>query len=283
MNLVALKTFLAIVETGNLVRASERLNVTQSTVTARLKALEGELGQILLHRQKTGVALTSSGIKFKRYAEAMTDLWHLARQETSLPEGIEAACNLGCHMDLWPGLGRRVFDEIHLGHPRTALSGWPGEQVQLDQWLGTGLVDAALTYRPTAHANQTARNLRAERLVLVSTRPDSPLRFDPGYVYVDAGEDFGRRHAAAYADAGVAKISFGSAVWALDFLLDHGGSAYLPERLAEPHRAQGRLHLLPDAPVFTRNIYLITNDAAAAAWPWLPALVERVSGSDQDA
>lgn len=277
MNLTALQTFLTIVETGSLVRASERLNVTQSTVTARLKALEDQLGQTLLLRQKSGAELTSSGFKFKRYAEAMTELWRQARQETSLPDGIEAVCKIGCHMDLWPILGRRFFGEIHHGHPETALSAWPGEQADLDRWLGTGLIDAALTYQPTAHENQTIHTLRTEPLVLVSTRPGSPMRFDPGYVYVDAGEEFGRRHAAAYADADTAKVSFGCAVWALDHLMEHGGSAYLPKSLAAPHLATGALHEVSGAPVFGRTAYLITNDAAAESWPWLPALVERLS------
>lgn len=277
MNLTALRTFLSIVETGSLVRASEQLHVTQSTVTARLKGLEDDLGQTLMYRQKSGVSLTSSGYKFKRYAEAMTELWRQARQETSLPEGIEAVCNMGCHMDLWPVLGRQFFGEIHRGQQATALAAWPGEQAEIDQWLGTGLIDAALTFRPTVHENQTIHGLRAEPLVLVSTRPDSPMRFDPGYVYVDAGEDFGRRHAAAYANADTTKMSFGCAVWALDHLLDHGGSAYLPERLAEPYRAAGRLHPVPGAPVFSRTAYLIVNDTAAASWSWLPELIERFS------
>lgn len=277
MNLVALQTFLAIVESGSLVRASERLNVTQSTVTARLKGLESDLGQVLLLRQKSGVELTPSGFKFKRYAELMTELWRQARQETSLPAGIEAVCNIGCHMDLWPVLGRRLFDKIHRDYPTTALSAWPGNQDDVDQWLGNGLVDAALTYRPTAQENQTTHTLAAERLVLVSTRPGSPMRFDPAYVYVDAGEDFRRRHARAYADADTAKVSFGCAVWALDHVLDHGGSAYLPERLAEPHRTTGTLHPVPGAPIFTRRSYLITNNASATKWSWLPAMVKKLS------
>lgn len=277
MNLAGLQTFLAIVETGSLVRASERLNVTQSTVTARLKSLEQDLGQTLLHRQKSGAELTSSGLKFKRYAEVMTELWRQARQETSLPDGIEAVCNIGCHIDLWPRLGRDLFDHIHQSQPNMALSAWPGEQADLDQWLGTGLVDAALTYRPSAHENQTIHALPGEQLILVSTRPDSPMRFDPGYVYVNAGEDFARRHAAAYSDAATATVSFGCAVWALDHLLEHGGSAYLPKRLAEPHLSAGVFFPIADAPMFSRNVYLIINDTAAAGWPWLPAMVARLS------
>jgi hypothetical protein len=72
-------------------------------------------------------------------------------------------------------------------------------------------------------------------------------------------------------------------MWALDYLLDHGGSAYLPQRLAALHLAAGRLHRLPEGPEFTRNTYLITNDAAATGWPWLPALVgDLARGMDVD-
>ncbi len=281
MNLTVLQTFLAIVETGSLVRASERLNVTQSTVTARLKALEDELGQTLVHRQKSGASLTSSGRKFKRSADAILELWQQARQETSLPDGIEAVCRIGCHMDLWPQLGRKLFGTLYREQPSLGLSAWPGEQVELDRWLGTGLVDAALTYQPAAHDNQTVHALAPEQLVLVSDRADSPMRFDPAYVYVDAGEDFGRRHAAAYADADTAKVTFGCAVWALDHLLEYEGSAYLPEGLAAPYVESGRLHQVPGAPVFSRATYLTTNELAGLDWSWLLELVERLGAPSQ--
>ncbi len=88
---------------------------------------------------------------------------------------------------------------------------------------------------------------------------------------LDAGEDFGRRHAAAYADAGIAKVSFGCSIWAIDFLMDRGGSAYLPERIAAAHCNSGQLHRV-DAPIFTRSTYLVTNDQAAQAWSWLAEL-----------
>ncbi len=279
MNLTTLRTFLAIVESGSLVRASERLHVTQSTVTARLQGLEEDLGQVLLHRQKSGVQLTAAGARFKRYAEAMTELWRQARQETSLPAGMEALCNIGCDLDLWPGLGRRLVGEIRRAHPSTALSAWPGDQAAIDRWFDTGLIDMALAWNPSRRDGHTAVALREDRLVLVSTRPDSPLRFDPGYVYVDAGAEFGRRHAEAYADADIARVSFGCAVWALDHLLAAGGSAYLPERIAGTHLAAGALYRVAGAPAFGRRVYLVTRDAAMADTPWMPALVHRVSAA----
>ena len=274
MNLASLKTFLAILETGSLARASARLHVGQSTVTARLQRLEQEIGQSLFHRSKSGVMLTASGLKFKRYAEAMTDLWQQARQEASMPAGISAVFNLGCDHDLWSVFGLRLLGRIHREQPQTALSAWPGKHDELDQWLATGLVDAALTHLPILRDGITQHELYDENLVLVSTEPDSPIRFDPGYIYVDAGGDFGRRHAAAYADAGIARVSFGCSSWALDFLLDRGGSAYLPETIAEPWCDTGQLFRLPQAPTFSRKTYLVTSDAVAGSWPWLAPIVE---------
>ena len=273
MNLAGLTTFLAIVDSGSLVRAAERLNVTQSTVTARLKGLEEELGQQLVLRQKTGVVLTPSGANFKRYAQTMVDLWRQARQETSLPDGIEAVCNLGCHMDLWPGLGRALVATIREERETVGLRARPGDEGQLEQWLGAGLADAILTYRPSSRDGQSNHLLYEERLIVVSSREDGPLRSEPRYIYFDAGEEFGRRHTEAYVDAGIAKVSFPSAVWALEHLLDRGGSAYLPERLVAPCLKERRLYRLKDAPVFSRSVYLVSNDASMDNWPWLPETV----------
>ena len=86
MNLNEVRTFLEVIETGSLVAASQRLHVTQSTVTARISALEEEVGQKLIHRYKSGAELTSAGFKFRRYAEVMVQLWRQARYEVSLPE-----------------------------------------------------------------------------------------------------------------------------------------------------------------------------------------------------
>ena len=148
MNLEELKTFLAVVEAGSLIAASRRLNVTQSTVTARINALEDEIGQKLLHRHKSGAELTSPGFKFKRYAELMVQLWRQARYEVSLPKGFVGVCNLGLDFDLWDDAGRIFLDFVRGEAPGVALAVWPGEQRQLDRWLSIGLIDVALCYAP---------------------------------------------------------------------------------------------------------------------------------------
>ena len=275
MNIVSLQTFVSIVETGSLVRASEQLHVTQSTVTSRLHTLEQELGATLLHRQKSGVTLTASGTKLLGYAEIMIGLWRQARQETAQPEGTESVCNFGCDPDLWPALGKQIFDDVNGGNPRMALSVWPGDQAELYRKLSAGLLDVALTYRLAAPGNQTVYRLPPDDLVLYATEPDRPIRFDPGYIYVDLGAEFLTKHALAFSDAGTARVTFGSAIWALNYMLEKGGTAYLPRRLAWPHLQAGRLFEMLDAPAFTRNIFLIVNPNAASRWAWMPGLVTK--------
>ena len=275
MNIVGLQTFVSIVENGSLVRASEQLNVTQSTVTARLRTLEQELGATLLHRQKSGVTLTASGTKLLGYAEIMIGLWRQARQETAPPAGTESVCNFGCDPDLWPDLGKKIFDDVNGSNPRMALSVWPGDQSELYRKLSAGLLDVALTYRLAAPGDQTVYRLPPDDLVLYATEPDRPMRFDPGYIYVDLGAEFLTKHALAFSDAGTARVTFGSAIWALNYMLERGGAAYLPQRLALPYLQAGRLFATPGAPAFQRNIFLIVNPVAASKWAWMPGLVAK--------
>lgn len=272
MNLTSLETFLAIVETGSLVRAAERLHVSQSTVTTRLQTLEQNLGTTLVHRQKSGVELTEAGRRFRHHAIVMVELWSQATQDIALPDTVDVVCSIGCHPDLWAGPGRRLFDRVRSAHPEAALTVLPGDQTEIERLLRGSLVDLAITYDVSVHHNQTVHSLPSETLTLVSDRVGTPMRFDPKYLYVEGGEDFRRRHAAAYSDAGTARLSFGSAAWALDEVLANGGSAYLPTRLTARHLADGRLYPVADAPSFTRNVYLVLSERAGT-WPWLHPIV----------
>lgn len=282
MNLASIQTFVAIVETGSLVRASQRLNVTQSTVTVRLRGLEEDLGERLLVRDRAGASMTSAGRRFLRYAEGMIDLWRQAREDVSLPGEVDAVCSLACQIDLWPTLGRSLFRVLWQEYPTVATSAWHGNTPEIEEWLSTGLSNAALTYQPFEREGLSPHRLPDETLILVSNHPKASMQSAPGYVYVDAGEEFGRRHAAAFTNAGRAKSTFGAAVWALDHLLSNGGSAYVPERLVAPSLADGRLHLVRDAPRFTRAVYLVTRDSEAEKWPWLEDVIAWVFAGAPD-
>ncbi|MGI9351013.1 MAG: LysR family transcriptional regulator [Rhizobiaceae bacterium] len=268
MQLTELQTFLAIIDTGSLVKASKQLNVTQSTVTARLKSLEDELGQTLIIRQKSGASLTGAGERLRRYAGTISDLWRQARQEISLPDTMSVVCNICCHADLWPKLGSDLFEYIRKNYPQVAISIWLGSEAEMARWLNDGLSDVSLTFSPSASQTQVSQSITTDKLVLVSTSSDFPVKHDPGYVFVEAGEEFGMAHAVAYADAGSSRISFGNAQLGLEYIVRQGGSAYLPERLTSSHLEAGKLYRNADAPEFEREVFMLANRAAISSWPW---------------
>ncbi len=276
MNITSLQTFLAIVDTGSLVRASAKMNVTQSTVTARLKTLEEELGQVLLNRQKSGTTLTPAGTKLLRYARVMTGIWRQAKHATALPAGLDSICTFGCDRELWHGPGRAFFNRLISDHPEMAVSVHQGSFRDLGTWLDEGMVDVILTYDSGGRGNQTVYPLPPEELVLYSNRPDTPIDADPLYIFVDHGAEYRRQHDETYHNAGVERISFDSSWWALQCMLDRGGSAYLPRALAQPYVDDGKIYVLDIAPVFTRKKNLIVNDMASKNWIWFQPLVNEL-------
>lgn len=74
-NLTDLKYFLEVAKTGNITRASERLGVTQPSITLALKRLEEKTGIILLERSRKGTSLTRHGEGLFKIGERMIQEW----------------------------------------------------------------------------------------------------------------------------------------------------------------------------------------------------------------
>ncbi len=61
MNLAQLRYFKVLAEVGNFTKASERLFITQPTLSIQIKELEKEVGATFFERSKKGVTLTKEG------------------------------------------------------------------------------------------------------------------------------------------------------------------------------------------------------------------------------
>jgi DNA-binding transcriptional LysR family regulator len=95
------RTFLEIVNSGNFSRGAERLNVGQTTVSARIRLLEERLGRPLFVRNKAGATLTPEGEQFLRHAPSFVQLWERARQKVAVPPGRQAVLAFGGELSLW--------------------------------------------------------------------------------------------------------------------------------------------------------------------------------------
>lgn len=72
ITLKQLDYFMATAERGQVSHAAVELNISQSAVTAAIKALEAELGVKLFDRTHSGVRLTMEGTRFLEHARVIT-------------------------------------------------------------------------------------------------------------------------------------------------------------------------------------------------------------------
>jgi DNA-binding transcriptional LysR family regulator len=100
MELYQLRSFLEIVATKNLTRASANLNISQSALSSQVKLLEEELGIKLFSRSARGMELTSHGRILSSYAEdvvrAATTMQDKAHEITGRNIGT---CRIGLNTD----------------------------------------------------------------------------------------------------------------------------------------------------------------------------------------
>src|SRR5215207_9086071 len=75
-----LRLVVAITDEGNLTRAGERLNLTQSALSHQLKQIESSLGVLLFTRTKKRLVLTEAGEELVRRARCiLTEIADLER------------------------------------------------------------------------------------------------------------------------------------------------------------------------------------------------------------
>ena len=100
MDAADLKVFEAVARTGGMNRAAAELHTVQSNVTARVRALEVELGCPLFERHSRGVALTSAGQRLLPYARRVAELFGTDHHEIVVqPDVVALLPKLLWHMD----------------------------------------------------------------------------------------------------------------------------------------------------------------------------------------
>lgn len=262
MDIELARTFLEIVSTGSFIKASERLNVAQTTVSARIRLLEQQLGRPLFVRNKSGATLTPAGEQFLRYAPTFVQLWQRARYQVAVPAGHRAVLTVGSEVSLWQPLlldwvlwmrtsMRDIALRVHVDVPQDLIN-----------HVATGLVDIAIMYAPQHRPGLQIDLLMEEELALATTDPEGSQVLD--YVHVDWGPDFQLHHGVSFPETTPALFA-NLGPLALSYVLAVGGSGYFRMQAIRPHLEAGRLHLVPGAPKFSYPVYAVQSATADTA------------------
>jgi DNA-binding transcriptional LysR family regulator len=91
-DLVALRSFIAVIESGSFVRAAEQLEASTAAISRRISALEQTLGSQLISRTTRRIALTEAGSRF--YADVLNVFQLLGEAEERVRIGREKIAGL---------------------------------------------------------------------------------------------------------------------------------------------------------------------------------------------
>ncbi len=256
MDIDQARTFLAITAHGSFLAAAGQLHLTQSTVSARIQRLEEELGARLFVRNRSGASLTTAGRRFLEHAKRLVLTEEQARHEVGLPSRYRATIRIGGRIALWDeflprwvGWMRRVAKDI-------AIRSEIGFEEDLMRGLIEGMLDIGLMYTPSHSPGLIVEHLFDETLVLVSSRQDDTGPGDD-YVYVDWGPGFYAQHAQSYPDLERPPQIVNIGWLGVQLILCNGGSCFLPERMAAPLIASGRLYRVKESPEYIHPAYMV--------------------------
>ncbi|MDQ3589488.1 MAG: LysR family transcriptional regulator [Actinomycetota bacterium] len=187
-----LECFLAVARLGNMSRAAEEMFLTQPTLTARLKALEEEVGDQLFVRTSRGMRLTEAGKVFVPYAERCVGSFEEGRRHLAeLREASGGRLVLGAS----PGVGTYalpgLLERFAAAYPKVSVSVRTGHSEDILEMTLREEVQLGLT-RAMRHPEIESLHLYEDELVLV----------------VDPGHRFTKRGSADLAEIGEEQLIF---------------------------------------------------------------------------
>ena len=257
MKIELLKTFLEVTRTLHFRIASENLFITQSAVSARIKLLEDDLGVLLFDRSQKHLQITPEGNRLIKHANELLFMWEKTKQDVGLTDSGAQQLVIGSVMSIWDIVLQDWLKKIHRNLEDVSLLTKTYSQLELRKSLLTRLIDVAFLFEPPYVEDLITEKVATVPLHLVTTEPDDinkTFSLD-SHIIVDYGESVNAQHLREFQYAPPAKHYMSQPRIALDFLLDAGGSAYLPRQMTFEYIESNKLFVVEKAPVYSREIF----------------------------
>jgi DNA-binding transcriptional LysR family regulator len=287
MDAADLKLFEAVARLGAMNRAAAELHTVQSNVTARIRALEDELGVPLFERSSTGVSLTDAGRRLLPYAMQMQSLLNDARRavaEDGTPKGalVIGSLETTAALRLSPLLADYVaaFPDVDLVL-RTATS------AELVQDVLARRLEGAFVCGPVDHPELEWHHVVREELVVLTapavTNLDELFK-NPALklIVLRAGCSYRQRFEEILARRGVVGLrwlEFGTIESIVSCVAAGLGVTLLPKALVGTVWRDGRVavHALPSSESAVETLFIRRRDGFVSSA--LAAFLVRAQGT----
>ncbi|MBE36220.1 MAG: hypothetical protein CMI16_11830 [Opitutaceae bacterium] len=167
MELYQLRSFVTVSETENFTRASERLNITQPTLSQQIINLEKDIGQKLFHRLGRRSVLTEPGQVFLVRARRILLEADSATKELRDHPGLDRLITVGAIPSIAPYILPPLIAQARIDYPHLQIHAREDFRAELVQGVMDGGLDLAIVSMPVKATSIAIETLTREPLLLV--------------------------------------------------------------------------------------------------------------------
>lgn len=260
MNPELLDTFLDLHESRSFNRSAERLGVSQSTVSARIGALEAALGERLFERSRGGTKPTAAGERFASHARGLRHGWAEAKRAVARAGERAGTLRIGLQADLAGGAIAAWVGAIRAAFPASGLYVEPDFSPQMAADVLSGELDLAVLFTPRPMPDLHYEAVGEARYLMVSTHARSLAEVDPARtVRANYAPAFNATHRELYPALEAAPVGSGQNAAVAALIVALGGSGYVLAETAAELAAAGVARSVAGAEPIAQPVHALVH------------------------
>ncbi len=256
MQIDQVETFIDLLETRSFNRTADRLGVTQSTISGRVKALEKALGERLFNRSRSGTEPTTAALRFETHARVLRRAWADAQADVK-PYGAAVMLRIGIQHDLLENHVADWLASLRAALPDCGFYVEGDYSQQMCRDLEAGALDLGVVYTPRPSPDLYFESMGEVAYQMISTDARTLATVQPAsYILPNYAPAFAQTHASLLPGLSEGSVSSGQAAAVRGLLQALGGTTYLPTETARSLIAEGAAHAVQNAPTIHQPVFV---------------------------
>lgn len=174
INIQKYKAFMKVVELGSFTKAAEKLFYSQSAISRMINDLEKEWQVSLFERHRSGVRLTSDGIKLLPFAKSVCEEYLKLQAEVDALNGLQSGMiRIGTFSSVATHWLPGMLSAFQRDYPNIDFELLLGDYTEIEGWIAEGRVDCGFTRLPALPGLETIFLEKDEYLAVLPQ--DHPL------------------------------------------------------------------------------------------------------------
>ena len=150
-NIQKYKAFLTVVEYGSFTKAAEVLQYSQSAISKMIQDLEVEWKVTLFERKKTGIMLSSDGLRLLPHIKEICRANEKLEIEVDDLNGLQSGIiRIGTFSSVATHWLPNIIQEFQTDYPNIEYELLLGDYDEIEKWVLEGRIDCGFTRLPTS-------------------------------------------------------------------------------------------------------------------------------------